>query len=108
MGFFSSLKNFSGKAIGKFSGIARKIGDIAAPIARKIGDLAPVVGNVVGYGLDGLGGALGQPELIAAGEGIRRGANWVGGLAHKGADIGQKVSDIGGKAERFSRLLRDP
>jgi len=105
MGWFSSIKNFAAKAVGAVGGVLKKVGSFAEPIIRKVGDWAPTVGSVLGYGLDAVGGALAQPELIALGEGIRRGANWVGAAASKAADISNTIGNIGGKAVDFSNVL---
>ncbi len=106
MGWFSKVKNFASRAVGAVGGVVKKVGHFVAPIARKVGEWAPAVGNVAGYGLDVLGGVTGQPELIAAGEAVRRGSNWLSGIAHKGADISQRVGDVGGQAAALAEKYR--
>jgi hypothetical protein len=105
MGWFSAIKGFASRAVGAVGNVLKKVGHFAEPIIRKVGDWAPTIGNIAGYGLDAVGGALAQPELIALGEGIRRGANWLGSAASKAADISNSIGNIGGKAVDFSNVL---
>jgi len=105
MGWFSAIKGFASKAVGAVGSVLKRVGSFAEPVIRKVADWAPTVGSVLGYGLDAVGGALAQPELIALGEGIRRGANWVGSVGQKAADISNTIADIGNKAVGVANVL---
>lgn len=99
MGFGSFLtraRNVGGRLIGKTGAVLKKVGETAAPILRKVGQ----IGVPVAEGIMGVGAALGQPEIMAAGGLIKKAADWAQGgkvsqLAEKAATIGSRMQHVG-------------
>lgn len=96
MSFLNRARHVGGRIIGKTGGILKKVGDTAAPIIKKVGQ----IGVPIAEGVMGVGAALGQPEIVAAGGLLKKAADWaqgskVSGLAEKAANIGSKMQHVG-------------
>lgn len=109
MGFLDFVKSvgskvggFISKKVGDLASTVKKVGQWVSPIARKIGQYAGPISSAIGTGLDIASVALGQPELLAAGETLRRGGDWVTSISNKTADISDKAIGIANNVQNYT------
>lgn len=98
--FLGRARHVGGRVIGQVGNVLKKVGDTAAPVVRKVAAMAGPVSTAV----TGIGAALGQPEIMAAGGLMHKGAQW---LASGKADaLAQKVSSVGGRMQAVGNAIQ--
>ena len=93
-----SFRKAFGRAIGSFGSVLRKVADFGGGVARKVGEFAAPVGGFA----SSIAEMVGRPDIAAS---IAKGTAWLGGFAPKAEAIMSKVGGVGSGMRNVGKHL---
>ena len=93
-----SFRKAFGRAIGSFGSVLRKVADFGGGVARKVGEFAAPVGGFA----SSIAEMVGRPDIAAS---IAKGTDWLTRFAPKAENILSKVEGVGSGMRNIGKNL---